>query len=77
MGATAFETYQLTASPPIHVHVMGALMIGDQDDLALTRHNLLHVGNGLLEHSVMGRDHDHRHEAHNPRVIALTVTSTN
>jgi len=39
----------------IHVHVMGALGIGDQDDLALTRHNLLHVGDGLLEHSVMGR----------------------
>jgi hypothetical protein len=39
-----------------HVHVMGALGIGDQDDLALTRHNLLHVGDGLLEHSVMGRD---------------------
>ena len=32
-----------------------ALGIGERDDLALTRHNLLHVGDGLLEHSVMGR----------------------
>jgi len=37
-----------------------ALGIGERDDLALTRHNLLHVGDGLLEHSVMGRDDDHR-----------------
>ena len=45
----------------VHVHVMGTRGIGDQNDLALTRCNLLHVGHGLLEHAVVGRDDDHGH----------------
>jgi hypothetical protein len=41
--------------------VRGALLVGDQDDLAAARRHLLHVGDGLLEQLVMRRDHDDRH----------------
>ena len=42
-----------------HVHVMGALGIGDQDDLALTRHNLLHVETVFSNTRSWGGDDDH------------------
>ena len=43
------------------VRFVGALGIGDQDDPAAARRDLLHVGHRLLEHAIVRRDHDHRH----------------
>src|SRR4029453_4805498 len=43
------------------MQITGPFGIGEQNDLALARRHLLHVGHGLLEYPVMRRDDDHRH----------------
>src|SRR6516225_7069724 len=41
--------------------LMGALGVGDQNDLAAARRNLLQVRERLLENAVEGRNDNHRH----------------
>ena len=40
---------------------LGALRIGDQNDFAAARGDLLHVRHGFFEHPVVRRNDDHRH----------------
>ena len=45
----------------LHRRLLGRVPFADQDDPAAARRDLLHVGHGLLEHRVAGRDDDDRH----------------
>src|SRR5215831_17999564 len=43
------------------MHLMRAFGIGDQNDFAAARRNLLHVGERLLESAIVRRNDDHWH----------------
>jgi hypothetical protein len=45
----------------IHVRLVRALGIAEQNDLAVAGCDLLRVRYGLLEHAIIGRDNDDRH----------------